>query len=79
MKPFSGCAFGCITLYWNWQEFSSDMGSRTVKRIADVSRLRNYQFPQVLISVFFIFVHINLFNHLIICLITLIMIALFLC
>lgn len=28
------------------QEFSSDMGSRTVKRIADVSRLRNYQFPQ---------------------------------
>ncbi|WRX17203.1 Peptidase M1 [Theobroma cacao] len=30
------------------QEFSSDMGSRTVKRIADVSKLRNYQFPQVL-------------------------------
>ncbi|XP_058199327.1 puromycin-sensitive aminopeptidase [Rhododendron vialii] len=28
------------------QEFSSDMGSRTVKRIADVSKLRNYQFPQ---------------------------------
>ncbi|XP_057519472.1 puromycin-sensitive aminopeptidase-like isoform X2 [Amaranthus tricolor] len=28
------------------QEFSSDMGSRTVKRIADVSRLRNYQYPQ---------------------------------
>ncbi|XP_014508853.1 puromycin-sensitive aminopeptidase isoform X2 [Vigna radiata var. radiata] len=28
------------------QEFSSDMGSRTVKRIADVSNLRNYQFPQ---------------------------------
>ncbi|WCJ26311.1 Peptidase M1 family protein [Euphorbia peplus] len=28
------------------QEFSSDMGSRTVKRISDVSRLRNYQFPQ---------------------------------
>ncbi|KAF8369838.1 hypothetical protein HHK36_032140 [Tetracentron sinense] len=28
------------------QEFSSDMGSRTVKRIADVSVLRNYQFPQ---------------------------------
>lgn len=28
------------------QEFSSDMGSRTVKRIADVSRLRIYQFPQ---------------------------------
>ncbi|XWS49969.1 hypothetical protein CRYUN_Cryun12cG0047900 [Craigia yunnanensis] len=28
------------------QEFSSDMRSRTVKRIADVSRLRNYQFPQ---------------------------------
>ncbi|QCD85053.1 aminopeptidase N [Vigna unguiculata] len=27
-------------------EFSSDMGSRTVKRIADVSNLRNYQFPQ---------------------------------
>ncbi|KAK8964855.1 hypothetical protein KSP40_PGU007017 [Platanthera guangdongensis] len=29
------------------EEFSSDLGSRTVKRIADVSRLRNYQFPQV--------------------------------
>ncbi|KAJ8426344.1 hypothetical protein Cgig2_021897 [Carnegiea gigantea] len=28
------------------QEFSSDMGSRTVKRIADVSKLRTYQFPQ---------------------------------
>ncbi|PON62904.1 Peptidase M1, alanyl aminopeptidase [Parasponia andersonii] len=28
------------------QEFSSDMGSRTVKRIADVMKLRNYQFPQ---------------------------------
>ncbi|KAL5718632.1 membrane alanyl aminopeptidase [Ranunculus cassubicifolius] len=28
------------------QEFSSDMGSRPVKRIADVSTLRNYQFPQ---------------------------------
>ncbi|RZB94760.1 Puromycin-sensitive aminopeptidase isoform D [Glycine soja] len=28
------------------QEFSSDMGSCTVKRIADVSKLRNYQFPQ---------------------------------
>eukprot|EP00262_Sarcandra_glabra_P013014 TRINITY_DN34_c0_g1_i2.p1 TRINITY_DN34_c0_g1~~TRINITY_DN34_c0_g1_i2.p1 ORF type:complete len:888 (+),score=166.95 TRINITY_DN34_c0_g1_i2:279-2942(+) len=28
------------------QEFSSDMGDRTVKRIADASRLRNYQFPQ---------------------------------
>ncbi|XP_044486081.1 puromycin-sensitive aminopeptidase-like isoform X2 [Mangifera indica] len=28
------------------QEFSSDMGSRTVKRIADVSRLRNAQYPQ---------------------------------
>ncbi|XP_020549046.1 puromycin-sensitive aminopeptidase isoform X1 [Sesamum indicum] len=28
------------------QEFSSDMGSRTVKRIADVSTLRTYQFPQ---------------------------------
>ncbi|WOK94897.1 hypothetical protein Cni_G03602 [Canna indica] len=28
------------------QEFSSDMGSRTVKRIVDVSRLRNFQFPQ---------------------------------
>ncbi|XP_020261434.1 puromycin-sensitive aminopeptidase isoform X2 [Asparagus officinalis] len=28
------------------QEFSSDMGSRTVKRIADVAKLRNYQFPQ---------------------------------
>ncbi|KAK6947788.1 Peptidase M1, alanyl aminopeptidase, C-terminal [Dillenia turbinata] len=27
-------------------EFSSDMGSRTVKQIADVSRLRNYQFLQ---------------------------------
>ncbi|KAJ8643267.1 hypothetical protein MRB53_005015, partial [Persea americana] len=28
------------------QEFSSDMGSRPVKRIADVSKLRTYQFPQ---------------------------------
>ncbi|KAK9716600.1 hypothetical protein RND81_06G244800 [Saponaria officinalis] len=28
------------------QEFSSDMGSRTVKRIADVSTLRNYQYPE---------------------------------
>ncbi|XP_074264804.1 puromycin-sensitive aminopeptidase-like [Silene latifolia] len=28
------------------QEFSSDMGSRTVKRIADVSKLRNFQYPQ---------------------------------
>ncbi|KAJ6821495.1 puromycin-sensitive aminopeptidase isoform X1 [Iris pallida] len=28
------------------QEFSSDMGSRTVKRISDVSKLRSYQFPQ---------------------------------
>ncbi|KAK1309418.1 hypothetical protein QJS10_CPA09g01731 [Acorus calamus] len=28
------------------QEFSSDMGSRPVKRIADVSKLRAYQFPQ---------------------------------
>ncbi|GLT90872.1 hypothetical protein SLE2022_087880 [Rubroshorea leprosula] len=28
------------------QEFSSDMGSCTVKRIGDVSKLRNYQFPQ---------------------------------
>lgn len=31
----------------NMQEFSSDMGSRPVKRISDVSKLRNYQFPQV--------------------------------
>ncbi|KAG4188721.1 hypothetical protein ERO13_A08G183600v2, partial [Gossypium hirsutum] len=30
------------------QEFSSDMGSRTVKRIADVSKLRNYQIPQIM-------------------------------
>jgi hypothetical protein len=29
------------------QEFSSDLGCRTVKRIADVSKLRIYQFPQV--------------------------------
>ena len=29
------------------QEFSSDMGSQAVKRIADVVKLRNYQFPQV--------------------------------
>ncbi|KAG6399336.1 hypothetical protein SASPL_140812 [Salvia splendens] len=29
------------------QEFSSDMGSRPVKRIADVSKLRSYQFPQM--------------------------------
>lgn len=28
------------------QEFSSDLGSRTVKRIADVSKLRIYQYPQ---------------------------------
>nr|GMD01670.1 puromycin-sensitive aminopeptidase isoform X1 [Ipomoea batatas] len=28
------------------QEFSSDLGSRTVKRIADVSKLRMYQYPQ---------------------------------
>ncbi|XP_019446570.1 PREDICTED: puromycin-sensitive aminopeptidase isoform X2 [Lupinus angustifolius] len=28
------------------QEFSSDMGSRTVQRIADVSTLRKYQFPE---------------------------------
>ncbi|KAL8196250.1 hypothetical protein R6Q57_025250 [Mikania cordata] len=28
------------------QEFSSDMGSRTVKRIGDVSKLRTYQFSQ---------------------------------
>uniref|UniRef100_A0A8R7QEH9 Aminopeptidase N n=1 Tax=Triticum urartu TaxID=4572 RepID=A0A8R7QEH9_TRIUA len=28
------------------QEFSSDLGCRTVKRIADVSKLRSYQFPQ---------------------------------
>ncbi|KAK3122447.1 hypothetical protein QOZ80_8BG0669690 [Eleusine coracana subsp. coracana] len=28
------------------QEFSSDLGSRPVKRIADVSKLRIYQFPQ---------------------------------
>ncbi|KAM3321725.1 puromycin-sensitive aminopeptidase isoform X1 [Capsicum chacoense] len=28
------------------QEFSSDLGSRPVKRIADVSKLRMYQFPQ---------------------------------
>ncbi|KAL3635584.1 Puromycin-sensitive aminopeptidase [Castilleja foliolosa] len=27
-------------------EFSSDMGSRTVKRISDVSKLRSFQFPQ---------------------------------
>ncbi|KAL8489890.1 hypothetical protein ACS0TY_025686 [Phlomoides rotata] len=35
----------CLTVFWD-QEFSSDMGSRTVKRIADVSRLRISQFPQ---------------------------------
>lgn len=28
------------------QEFSSDLGSRTVKRVGDVSKLRSYQFPQ---------------------------------
>ncbi|KAF5200100.1 Aminopeptidase n [Thalictrum thalictroides] len=32
--------------FYACQEFSSDMGSRPVKRIDDVSRLRNYQFPQ---------------------------------
>ncbi|KAK1260755.1 hypothetical protein QJS04_geneDACA002053 [Acorus gramineus] len=31
---------------WDEEEFSSDMGSRPVKRIADVSKLRAYQFPQ---------------------------------
>ncbi|OMO86030.1 Peptidase M1, alanine aminopeptidase/leukotriene A4 hydrolase [Corchorus capsularis] len=31
---------------WDEDEFSSDLGNRTVKRIADVSTLRNYQFPQ---------------------------------
>ena len=40
----------CVFYHGSWpQEFSSDMGSRTVKRIADVSRLRNYQFPQVIL------------------------------
>lgn len=34
-------------LEWFMQEFSSDLGSRPVKRIADVSKLRMYQFPQV--------------------------------
>lgn len=34
-------------VHTQWQEFSSDMGSRTVKRIGDVSKLRIYQFPQV--------------------------------
>ncbi|KAK4278263.1 hypothetical protein QN277_016130 [Acacia crassicarpa] len=34
-----------LTVFRN-QEFSSDMGSRTVIRIADVSKLRNDQFPQ---------------------------------
>ncbi|KAF1872543.1 hypothetical protein Lal_00016845 [Lupinus albus] len=34
--------FGCI----GHEEFSSDMGSRTVQRITEVSALRNYQFPQ---------------------------------
>ncbi|CAL1401002.1 unnamed protein product [Linum trigynum] len=34
-----------VTLFRD-QEFSSDLGSRPVKRIDDVSRLRNYQFPQ---------------------------------
>ncbi|CAN1300732.1 Puromycin-sensitive aminopeptidase [Linum perenne] len=34
------------------QEFSSDMGSRTVKRIGDVVRLRNSQFPQVVLTLY---------------------------
>ncbi|CDP20921.1 unnamed protein product, partial [Coffea canephora] len=33
-------------------EFSSDMGSSTVKRIADVLKLRIYQFPQLYKVVF---------------------------
>ena len=33
------------------QEFSSDMGSRGVKRIADVGRLRTAQFSQVFYSI----------------------------
>ena len=28
------------------QEFSSDLNSRVVQRIADVDRLRTYQFPE---------------------------------
>lgn len=39
-------------VYTQWQEFSSDMGSRTVKRIGDVSKLRIYQFPQVCARVY---------------------------
>lgn len=43
-----------VIIFINYrQEFSSDMGSRTVKRIGDVSRLRNYQFPQVTLLIFF--------------------------
>jgi len=34
-----------ITIFRD-QEFSSDMGSRAVKRIADVVKLHNYQFPR---------------------------------
>jgi len=48
--PLSVFLMQCIDY---WQEFSSDMGSRTVKRIADVCKLRNYQFPQV--TFFFLF------------------------
>jgi len=45
---FSSAEYFSITSCINyWQEFSSDMGSRTVKRVGDVSKLRNYQFPQV--------------------------------
>lgn len=42
--------FKCLNMHQIMfsQEFSSDMGCRPVKRIADVSRLRNFQFPQVL-------------------------------
>ncbi|KAL2342739.1 hypothetical protein Fmac_004024 [Flemingia macrophylla] len=46
-KPdfFSAFVVSMFIYFHSW-EFSSDMGSRTVKRIADVSKLRNYQFPQ---------------------------------
>ncbi|KAK9096693.1 hypothetical protein Sjap_022190 [Stephania japonica] len=43
------------------QEFSSDLGSHMVKRIANVSRLRNYQFPQVAFSAMLIYVYVDFY------------------
>lgn len=50
LADFEGWNFVILCSPWPYcfQEFSSDMGSRPVKRIADVCRLRSSQFPQVL-------------------------------